>query len=306
MARQFSKKVGKSVNISKYQVFVKVVELGNLTRAAERMGYTQSAISHIINSLEEEFGFRLLQRGRSGVFLTSDGERVLPLIRAILNDSERLNQVAASIRGLDAGVVRVATFTSVGVHWLPGMIKSFQKKYPNIEFNLLNGDYYDLEHWLTDGSADIGFITLPTDGDFTCIPLYRDRILAILPEDHPFSDLSYLPLEKLQDEPFISLPENSGHDVRRALQGTGVRPNVKFYTKDDYAIISMVSSGLGIGIMPELMLSGYRGQLCIKELENQPYRTICLALPQGASQSPATDRFAQHVQSWVQENVQQK
>lgn len=292
------------MNISKYRAFVRVVEFGNLTRAAEQIGCTQSALSHMINSLEDEFGFRLLQRGRSGVSLTPDGERILPFVRSIVNDGERLKQVAASICGLDAGMVRVATFTSVGVHWLPGMIKGFQEQYPNIEFSLLNGDYYDVEHWLADGSADMGFVTLPANGDFKCVPLYKDRILAIMPKAHPLAESGYFPLERLREEPFISLPENSAHDVRRALKGTGVRPKVKFYTKDDYAIISMVASGLGVGIMPELMLSGYRDGLCIKELENQPYRTICLALPHDAAQSPATKRFAQHVQNWVRENVE--
>lgn len=289
--------------ISKYIAMNKVVELGNLTRASEALGCTQSAMSHIISTLEDELGFRLLQRTRSGVTLTPDGELIMPYIRNIINDGERLSQMAASVRGLNAGTVRIATFTSVGVHWLPEMIKSFRVKYPNIDFVLKNGDYYDIERWLAESSADIGFVTAPSSGDLDITPLYEDRILVILPKDHPAARLPVFPLERLRTESVISLPENSSHDVRRALKGTGIRPNVRFYTRDDYAIIAMVEKGLGIAIMPELMVKGFEDRICAMELENHPSRTICMALQPGTDASPAASHFSEHVKAWVCENT---
>ena len=149
------------MSISKFETLAKVCELGSLTKAAEALGCTQSAVSHTINSLEEQFGFAILTRSRAGVNLTDDGQRIMPSVRGMLNYYEQLNQTVSAIRGLDFGTVRIGAFTSVAVHWLPGVIKEFQRDYPNVDIKLLNGDYHDVEKWLTEGSVDLGFVNLP-------------------------------------------------------------------------------------------------------------------------------------------------
>ncbi|MBQ6374794.1 MAG: LysR family transcriptional regulator [Clostridia bacterium] len=290
------------MNISKYRVLLRVVELGSLTRAAEALGYTQSGVSHIIGSLESELGFTLLYRGRAGVQLTSDGQRILPAVRAIVNGANQLDQVVAAIRGLDTGVIRVGAFTSVAVHWLPGMIKTFQQDHPNIEFKLLNGDYHDVERWLQDGSVDVGFVTLPARVDCRTLPLREDRLLAILPKDHPKAKLVKYPLSEIGSEDFISLLRNSDHDARRAMEQAGVTPRIKFTTKDDYAIIAMVENGLGISIMPELLLQGHTDGLRAMELFPGAKRTIALAIADAGGISPAVGAFAEHVRRWVEEH----
>ena len=129
------------MDTKKYEVFEKTVELSSLTKAAEELGLTQSGVSHIIAALEEEFGFPLLTRSRTGARLTPEGEKIMPFLRDILRSQEQLDQTAAELRGLSAGTVRIATFTSVAVHWLPGMMQEFQTLYPHVEFKLFNGDY---------------------------------------------------------------------------------------------------------------------------------------------------------------------
>lgn len=284
---------------SRYEILLKVAELGSLTKAAEALGCTQSNVSHVVSSLEEEFGFPLFSRGRSGARLTPDGERVLPAVRSMVLSEERLRQTIAALHGLHAGTVRVGTFTSVAVHWLPGMLRAFTDDYPGIEFGLSNGDYHDVEQWLSEGSIDLGFVTLPTSLDCPCIPLHEDRLLIVVPPDHRLADADVYPLAELQDEPFISLLENSDHDMRKVLEKTGVRPHVRFVTKDDYAIISMVENGLGVSIMPELLLRGRTANVRVLELENHPTRTVALAVPEHASQSPCAKRFAEYVVDWV-------
>ena len=185
------------MDTKKYEVFEKTVELSSLTKAAEELGLTQSGVSHIIAALEEEFGFPLLMRSRTGARLTPEGEKIMPILRDILRSQEQLDQTAAELRGLSAGTVRIATFTSVAVHWLPGMMQEFQTLYPRVEFKLFNGDYHDVDRWLTDGSADVGFITLPTALRCECIPLREDRLLAILPEDHPLAKKDVCPVKEV-------------------------------------------------------------------------------------------------------------
>ncbi len=141
------------MNLSKFETLAVVLEQQSLTAAARELGCTQSAVSHCIDSLEKELGFPVLKRGRAGVSLTAEGERLMPAVRALLGAAEQLNQTAASIRGLDAGTVRIGAFTSVAVHWLPGVLKEFQADYPNVEFRLFNGDYHDVEQTEASTSA---------------------------------------------------------------------------------------------------------------------------------------------------------
>lgn len=293
------------MKLDKYEVLVTVVEQGSLTLAAALLGCTQSAVSHSLDALETELGFPLLKRARGGVRLTSEGERLLPAVRELLRSREQLQQIAASIRGLDAGTIRIGAFTSVAVHWLPGVLKEFQTDFPRVEFRLLNGDYHDVEQWLSEGSIDIGFVTVPCPLDCELIPLMEDRLLAILPEGSRFANYPKFPLIECEREPFISLLESSDHDARRALEAAGVTPNVRFYTKDDYAILAMVEQGLGMSIMPELLLKGRRDRLQVLPLIPEAKRTIALAIAAGKRAGPATRRFADYVVRYVRQEAGQ-
>ena len=285
----------------RYEILMAVVEQGSLTRAGEQLGCTQSAVSHAIAALEQELGFSLLRRGRGGVKLTDEGERLLPFVRALLHSREQLRQTAASIRGLDTGTVRIGSFTSVAVHWLPSVLKRFQQDYPRVEFKLLNGDYYDVERWIEDGSVDLGFVTLPGSLHCECIPLLEDRLLAILPKNSRYASYPKFPLSECEREPFISLLQSSDHDARRALEAAGIKPNVRFYTKDDYAIIAMVEQGLGISIMPELLLKGRHDDIQILPLVPEAKRIIGLAVADSERAGPAVRRFADYVVRYVTE-----
>ena len=287
------------MNLASYETLLAVVEQKSLTRAAAELGCTQSAVSHAISSLEAELGFSVLSRSRAGVSLTDEGERLMPSVRALLSSAEQLSQTASSIRGLESGTVRIGAFTSVAVHWLPTILSEFQNDYPNVDFKLLNGDYHDVEQWIMDGSIDIGFINLPTPLDCECITLMEDRLLAIVPISSRFAAYPKFPLSECATEPFISLLQSSDHDARRALDSAGVTPNVRFYTKDDYAIIAMVEQGLGVSIMPELLLKGRHDNLVTLPLVPEAKRTIGLAVAAGKRAGPATRRFVDYVVRYV-------
>ena len=290
-----------AVSLKKYEAFVRTVELGSLTRAAQDLGSTQSRISHILSGLEEEYGFSLLRRSRSGISLTEAGAMVLPKMRAILQKDRELAELVGDIRSADAGTVRLGAFTSVAVHWLPGMIRAFQAAHPKAELQMLNGDYHDMEQWLRAGEVDLGFVTLPAPEGVRTIPLAEDPLVAILPQGHRLTALERIPIEELDRDPFISLLQSSAHDIHRALDNAGVRPNIKYTTKDDYAILAMVEQGLGISIVPQLLIRGRAQNLVVRPLEPQASRTIALALPEGEA-LPVVEAFAQTAVRWVKEN----
>ena len=290
------------MSIKKYEAFVRTAELGSLTKAAAELGSTQSRISHVLADLEEEYGFTLMIRRRSGVRLTAAGEMLLPRMQELLRQEALLQELVGDIRGADSGTIRIGAFTSVAVHWLPGMIQAFQTAHPNVEFQMFNGDYHDVSQWLQDGEVDLGFVTLPAQENVRVIPLAQDELVAILPPTHRLAALERVPVQELSREPFISLLESSDHDIRRALAQGGVQPNAKFTTKDDYALIAMVEQGLGVSIVPELLIRGRHEGLAVRPLEPQASRSIALALPENRVQIPAVEAFAQSVVEWLREH----
>ena len=131
----------------------------------------------------------------------------------------------------------------------------------------------------------------------------EDRLLAILPLNSRFASYPKFPLTECATEPFISLLQSSDHDARRALTAAGVEPNVRFYTKDDYAIIAMVEQGLGMSIMPELLLKGRHDRLLTLPLIPEAKRVIGLAIAAGEKAGPATRRFADYVIRYVMQQT---
>ena len=136
----------------------------------------------MINDLEKEWKVALLERGRSGVKLTSDGLKLLPYAENVCREYERLESQIDELNGLQSGLIRIGTFSSVATHWLPNIIKRFQKDYPNIDYELLLGDYTEIEEWVLSGRVDCGFLnmgrTFRRHASRACgIPRARNQIL---------------------------------------------------------------------------------------------------------------------------------
>ena len=290
------------MSLKKYEAFVKTVELGSLTNAAEALGSTQSRISHVLSDLEQEYGFTLLKRSRSGIQLTRAGAMVLPRMQEILKLDQELEGLIRDIRGAEAGLLRLGVFTSVAVHWMPGMIRAFQEAHPKVELQMLSGDYHDMEQWLLNKEIDVGFVTLPAPVEVQTIPLYDDPLVAIFPKGHPLAQMDAVPPGKLEQEPFISLLHSSSQDIHRALDQAGIRPNIKYSTKDDYAVLAMVEQGLGISIVPQLLLKGSQRELEVRPLQPGVSRTIALAIPCGED-LPVVNAFVETALRWLKENV---
>lgn len=284
------------MNIQKYMAFVKTVEYGSFTKAADMLNYSQSGVSRMINDLEKEWKVVLLERGKSGVKLTSDGMKLLPHAKSVCMEYENLQMEVDELNGLQAGLIRIGTFSSVATHWLPNIIREFQKAYPNIDYELLLGDYTEIEAWISDGRVDCGFLRLPTHSEFETIFLEQDKLLAILPENHSLACLEKVPVSALCDEPFMLLEKGAKTEVSEIFERCNLTPKVHFTTWDDYAIMSMVESGLGISILPELILKRVPYQIVAKELDVPAYRKIGIALRSKKSASLAVKRFLEYLQ----------
>jgi len=283
------------MNIQKYLAFVKTVECGSFTKAAQALNYTQSGVSRMIHDLETDWGVALLERGRAGVSLTSDGLKLLPQLKRICNEHEVLMMQVQDLHDLQSGLIRIGTFSSVATHWIPNMVKVFRKDYPKIEFELLLGDYTEIESWILEGRVDLGFVRLPARTELETIFVEQDRLLVVLPQDHPLADCEKFPIDELLNSPFMLLEKGAKAEISEIFEKHQISPHVQFTTWDDYAIMSMVENGLGISILPELILQRTPYRILAKELEVPAVRRIGIAIREQKSLPLAVKRFLEYL-----------
>lgn len=289
------------MNTIKCQIFLKAVELGSITRAAEDMGYTQSAVSRSIADLEREWNVTLLTRNKDGVVLTTQGESLLPDIQTLCNAQRTLETQVSALHGLTSGTLRVGTFTSVSIHWLPGMMKEFLALYPGIRFQLVSKwEFTEVEELVRRGLVDCGFLGLPAGDSLDISFLRRDRLLAVLPPDHPLAGAPCYPMARLTQDPFILIQENWDMEISRIFQEEGLRPNVQYTLSDDFAILAMVEQGLGVSILSEMLVRSTSRHVIAIPLERPRYREIGLAVRRGGPIPPLTRRFRDFTLQWLE------
>lgn len=283
------------MNIFKYIAFVTAAEYGSFTKAGEILSYSQSAISKMINDLEDEWKISVLERSKSGVKLTSDGLKIFPYAKTVCEEYEKLQMQIDELHGLQSGLIRIGTFSSTATHWLPNIIKEFQKDYPNIDYELLLGDYTEIENWISEGRVDCGFLRLPTRPEFDALYLDSDRLLAVLPENHKLSKNKTVSVAELCKEPFMLLEKGAKAEVSEIFENNNLNPSVHFTTWDDYAIMSMIESGLGVSILPELILKRVPYNIIVKELDIPAYRDIGIAMKNKKTASLAVNKFIEYL-----------
>ena len=189
-------------NIQKMQVLLETVRAGSFTRAAERLSYSQSGVSRMVGDLEADWGFKVLDRSREGVVLSADGRQVMPAVEALCEEFGRLQRRVDEMRGLMRGKICIGTFSSVATHVLPPVIARFRADHPDVDYELLMGDYSEIEQWVAEGRCDLGFIPRePRGAGMASRPLVQDELMAVVPAD---SSLATAEVVSLADQCDIS------------------------------------------------------------------------------------------------------
>lgn len=282
-------------NILKYIAFSKTVENGSFSKAAESMNYAQSSISKMIADLENEWGVILLERGKNGIRLTSSGEQILPYIQGIVNDFEELENFIRQLNGIQNGIIRIGTFSSVAINWLPNVFSQFQKDYPGIDYEILLGDYEEIERWIKEGRVDFAFCSITPNMEYDIIHLKKDEYKVVLPQNHPFVQQEQIDIHDLNGQPFLLLENGGKTEVTELLEKYKVTPQVRFSTWEDFAIMAMVEKGLGVSILPEMILKKIPYNLEIRSLKHPFYREIGLVMRNRKHLTPAAQKFIEYL-----------
>lgn len=287
------------MNLVQCQIFLKVLEYGTLTRAAEELGYTQSGLTRMLNALDREIGFPLLFSRPSRCPSDREGKQILPHIQALVGDNHRLLQCAAEIMELNQGLITVGTFNSVSAQWLPGMIKEFVHHYPGVKFQLLHGNNDQIVEWVCQDKVDLGFTRYGTASDFEEVFLYRDPIVGVFAADDPYARRKSFRLEELKKLPYVALNEGVDDEITDILSQSGVVLQPSYIESDDHAVIAMVEQGLGTSLMSQMMLQGFRRNIAAVPLNPPRYREIGMACRDKQLLSSAASAFWEHAISWV-------
>lgn len=249
----------------KLEILMTAADLGSFSKASEVVGYTQSGLTHMMDALERDVGFPLLRRNHNGIQLTEEGARLMPAIREFLQANANLENQIRTIAEEKTEVIRIAAYASIAMHWMPEILYRFRRLCPEVTVELRMVDHA-LEPFelLEKGQTDVIFASRQNYTFCDWIPLYRERMYAILPKDYPLNGRTAFPLEEFESQDFLMPYGRFDIDVKAATDPLGIRLNSKISRVDDETVIRMVGRGLGVSMMTELMIRGRTDDvLCI-------------------------------------------
>ncbi len=274
------------MNVTKYKALLCAVDMGSFSAAAAKLGYTQSGLTHMMNSLEEEIGFPVLQRGYYGVKLTSAGERIIPRIRELVNCEDALFNEIELVRSYGDDVIRIGAYSSIATHWLPSIVENFNAEFPSITVNIQTGTVEELYTGLAGGRFDLVFGSVNSKYNFRWVALAEDRFYAILPKDYPIAEDEFR-LSGFNGTKFLMPGLGFDEDISAVFQENSVKPFVTNTYVDDPAIISMVEHRHGISMLSELILSSRNDAVRCVPISPAVYRSLAIAMrPDGLTTPP--------------------
>lgn len=243
----------------------------SLSKAAEEFSYTPSAFSHIAAALEEELGVTLLKRSSTGVEWTPEGEQLRPLLEAMVRDEAALKKAAALLSGGKTKELRIGIYSSMSRNFLADILKKLKSEHPDVKPSVCVAD--DLHGWLENDRADVIFADQKTLSEANWFPLLEDQYCAVLPHNR-FPGNTHVTLEALYPFTYIDTDDaylNEYLDMERFAE------RISFRSEDDLSVINMVKDGIGITILPKLVLNKNTDGVKVLPLEPKLIRTLGFA-----------------------------
>ena len=277
------------MTLTQLEIFSLVAELHGFTAAANRLGISQSAVSHALKSLELELGVELLRRHQSQVELSDIGQQLLLRARAMLGLANTLRQEAADARGMKRGTLRIGSFgPTSSIKLLPLILQQYRAAHPGIEVHIDEGPDRQVLQWLEERRIDIGFVVLPEER-FDTVPLIEDQMVALLPAGHPLANHDSLSLKNLCDFPFVLTEAGSSELVSRLFTAARLTPNIRYRCSQLISTLDVVARGDGVTVVAEGSLPDQIDRRWVKKpLSPAVLRQVGLAVLDRRQASPAT------------------
>ena len=279
------------MDTKKFEAMVTAVKEGSFTRAADLLGYTQSGLTHMMNALEAEVGFRLLERGHFGIRLTPDGERVMPLINRFLAAAEELSEEIRSINDQANETIVIGAYASIATHWLPQILDKFRGESPNVQVTVYDGSRERLYSDVISGRCDMAFTSAPRGEAVDWLPLHEDQLLALLPKNTYAEHYEKFAVERYAGTEFLMPAFGNAEDIVAVLNAHNVHPDIMTTMTSNQALISMVAHGLGVSMLSELTIRGYEQSVCALPLSPPYARELGIITRKSAIPKPSVARL---------------
>ena len=271
--------------------FIKAAELGSISAAAEELGYSTSAVSQLIASLEKEFGMRLLVRTTRGVYPAEEAKGLIPIVEDFLSGEQKILDYVDGVKDISEGTLTIAAYPSIATTWLPGIMSEFRNDYPGINITIMEGVRSDIYRHLDNNEAELAFLAYADPMPYEWIPLADERLIAVLPENHPMADRASFPIKQIENEDFILSSSGRETEILDMLKKHGVRPEIKFTTYDTPVNMAMVQQGLGVSIVNELSARRWNEKLVKMPLDPPEMVTFGIAYHSLDRLTPAAHKF---------------
>ncbi|MEV0402582.1 LysR family transcriptional regulator [Actinoallomurus sp. NPDC050550] len=273
-----------TLNISQLRAFVAVLDHDGFGAAADRLGVSQSAVSHSVASLERALGSAVLTRhGRPRP--TAFGERILGHARAALAATTAIADLAAQQDGLPTGTVRLAAPTTVCQGLLPDLMARWKADLPRVDVALFEGEDDEVADWLTGDTVDLAVLVDPPPGPG--VTLADDAFHALLRDDHPLAGEKTIGIADLEDDPFLlSCGGCEGH-IRELYRRAGVPFRPTHRIRDVGTLLAMVRAGIGVTIVPGLTVAMLVPRLVMVPVDPPIARRLVLTGPADRPWHPA-------------------
>ena len=279
---------------TKLKAFTECVRCGSITGAAESLGYTPSAVSQLITSLERDLGLQLLIRSKRGVKLTSEGETLMPSINRCLASENEIYQLANELKGITTGKLTIAAYPSVATNWLPGIIRRYKNDYPGIKINIMECIRSDIYNHFEHNEADLAIFAYSEPMPYEWIPLADEAVIAVIPEDHPLAEAKSFPIKECENYDFVMGSWGNEAEIIEILDKNDVHPDIKYTTYDTPATLAMVRMGLAMSLVNELSAQYWSEHLVKLPLDPPEKITFGIALPSRSRLSNAAEKFLQY------------
>lgn len=291
------------MDLNRYKIFLSVADSGSFTAAAAAWNYTPSGVVHLINALEQEFGFPLFVRTRRGVHLTTDGEQLVAPLRDLVQCDDRLQQVCSKIQGVLTGKVRIGSYYSISAHWLPPVIGRFHRDFPGVQIELMEGHHQLLDGLMNQNRVDLCFYSRVLGGGREWIPLRTDPMVAIVPPEHRLASVGAFPIGAYRNEELVISARGNDSDVMHVFNKYRLTPCISYTTEEDHAAIAMVESGLGVSMLNRLSTGGIQTRAVILPLAPEESIELGIALPSRLQAPPAVRRFVEYAVSYIRDGT---
>lgn len=285
--------------MTKYEIVLSVYETQSISVTAEKYNYTQSAISQTIKNYEKELGMPIFKRTKSGMQLVPNAKEIINALREICESEKKITKIASNLTSLENGVIHIGSIKSIAYNWLTPVVKAFSEMYPNIHFKISTAGSAEVLDKLKQNEVDCIFTSnyqLPDNFEF--YPLGEDELMLLTARDHRLANKLRVNIEDIDGENYICSEDGFDYETGEIMEEYDIHPQVLYHLDDDVAVQKMVADGLGVSILPKLLLANPPFDICIRPFTEHYKRILGVACMKKENLDPATAAFLEYIKEW--------